>query len=294
MMILIVGPTASGKSALALEIAKNFQGEIINGDAFQIYQEFDIGTAKPTLKERSIVPHHLFDFVSPTEHFSPKEYQILAREKIEEIVKRNHLPIIVGGSGNYQKATLYDYQYEEYVDPDMSKYDNYTNEELYAELLKVDEEACKKIHPNNRKRVLRALMTYIGTGKRKSEIESEQEHIMLYDCLIIGIDMDRDLLYQKIDERVIEMIHQGLEKEARTLYQKYGKDIQPFQAIGYKEWIDYFENKSDKEAVILEIQKHSRNYAKRQMTYFRHQFDVRWFHSKEEAYHDIEEQLKGV
>ena len=143
MMILIVGPTASGKSALALEIAKNFQGEIINGDAFQIYQEFDIGTAKPTLKERSIVPHHLFDFVSPTDHFSPKEYQILAREKIEEIVKRNHLPIIVGGSGNYQKATLYDYQYEEYVDPDMSKYDDYTNEELYAELLKVDEEACK-------------------------------------------------------------------------------------------------------------------------------------------------------
>ncbi len=293
MIFVICGPTASGKSQLAVRIARQFGGEIINGDAFQIYKGFDIGTAKPSLEERSKVPHHLFDFLDPTDFYSPYRYQKEGRRIIEEIEERKSLPIVVGGSGNYQKALFFDYEFEEYVDPDTTRFDGKTNEELYELLKEVDEESAKKIHPNNRKRVIRALSIYYLTGQKKSDIESKQDHCLLYDVIFVGIDLEREELYNRINKRVLEMIDEGLMEEAKTLYEKYGETIQAFQAIGYKEWIDFFKNKITREEVIENIQKHSRNYAKRQMTYYKNQLPVKWFSNVEEAYNYMVNLLKN-
>ena len=276
MILVICGPTASGKSKLALEIALEFNGEIINGDSLQIYQEFDIGTAKPTKEERNLVKHHLFDFVAPTEGYSVKEYQDQVRKVIDDIIKRGKLPIIVGGTGLYQKAALFDFSFEEHVDFDTSIFDKEDDESLYQKLLEIDQEAASKIHPHNRKRVIRALTIYYSTGNKKSEQEAKQEHRLVYDALFVGIDLDREMLYQKIDNRVDEMINSGLLEEVKSLYQKYGSKVQAFQAIGYKEFIGFLKGEDSLENSITLIKKNSRNYAKRQMTYFRHQLPVIW------------------
>ncbi len=287
MIIVICGPTASGKSALALKIAEKFGGEIINGDAFQVYKEFNIGTAKPSLAMRAKVPHHLFDFLEPTDRYSPYQYQQDGRRIIQEIESRKAMPIIVGGSGNYQKALLFDYTFEEYEEPDLSRYDQMTNEELYRILLEIDEETAHHLHPNNRQRILRALAIYHGTGQKKSSLEAKQKHQLLFDTLFVGLDLEREELYHRIDDRVIEMLANGLLQEATDLYQKYGPEIQAFQAIGYKEWKEYFDHCLSYDEVVRNIQKHSRNYAKRQMTYFRHQLPINWFTDIEAAYQFI-------
>lgn len=292
MILVICGPTASGKSKLALEIALKFNGEIINGDSLQIYEEFNIGTAKPTLDERNKVKHHLFDFVSPKENYSVMRYQLDVRKIIEDVLKRGKLPIIVGGTGLYQKAALFDFTFEEHEEFDTSIFDSFDDEALYQKLLEIDNEAASKIHPHNRKRVIRALTIFYATGNKKSEQEAKQEHKLIYDALFIGIDMDRDTLYSKIDSRVDEMIDMGLEQEVRFLFKKYSSSVQAFQAIGYKEWIPYLKNEESIEMAINKIKQNSRNYAKRQMTYFRHQLPVIWFANYSKAYEYIEEFLK--
>lgn len=292
MILVVCGPTASGKSKLALEIALKYNGEIINGDSLQIYQEFDIGTAKPTLKEREEVKHHLFDFVCPNSTYSVKEYQDQVRVIIDDIIKRGKLPIIVGGTGLYQKAALFDFAFEEHCDFDASIFDNEDDDSLYSKLLKIDPEAASKIHPHNRKRVIRALAIYYSTGNKKSEQEAKQEHRLIYDAKFVGIDLERELLYSRIDLRVEQMLTLGLEKEVRYLYQKYGSSVQAFQAIGYKEWISYLKGEETFDVAINKIKQNSRNYAKRQMTYFRHQLPVVWCPNYESAYNYIEEILK--
>lgn len=292
MILVVCGPTASGKSGLALEIALKYNGEIINGDSLQIYQEFDIGTAKPTKEERNLVKHHLFDFIDPNDNYSVKEYQDQVREVIDDILSRGKLPIIVGGTGLYQKAALFDFAFEEHSDYDTSSFDNEDNETLYKRLLSVDQEAAKNIHPNNRKRVIRALSIYYATGNKKSEQEAKQEHKLIYDVLFVGIDLDREYLYTRIDKRVDQMLALGLENEVRYLYKKYGSAVQAFQAIGYKEWIPYLKDEQSYEDAINKIKQNSRNYAKRQMTYFRHQLPVIWCQNYESAKNYIEEYLK--
>lgn len=294
MIIVVAGPTCSGKSSLAIRLAQLLNAEIINGDAFQVYKYFDIGTAKPTLKERTIVPHHLFDFVDPNNNFNVKDYQEIARKTIADLENKKKNIIIVGGTGLYQKATLFDFSFDDEDNhADMSDLASLSNEELYEELRKVDEESTKTIHINNRKRVLRAIEIYRLHGKTKSSIIDSQEHKLLYDVMFIGLNVEREKLYNDINNRVDEMIKDGLVEEVSNLKNKYPESIHAFQAIGYKELLAYLDHKLTLNEAIELIKKNSRNYAKRQMTYFKNQLPMKWFDNADKAYNYVIENMKG-
>lgn len=294
MIIVVAGPTCSGKSSLAIKLAQALDAEIINGDAFQVYKYFDIGTAKPTLKERALVPHHLFDFVDPNNNFNVKDYQELARKTIADLENKKKNIIIVGGTGLYQKATLFDFSFDDEDNhADMSDLASLSNEELYEELRKVDEESTKTIHINNRKRVLRAIEIYRLHGKTKSSIIDSQEHKLLYDVMFIGLNVEREKLYNDINNRVDEMIKDGLVEEVSNLKNKYPESIHAFQAIGYKELLAYLDHKLTLNEAIELIKKNSRNYAKRQMTYFKNQLPMKWFDNADKAYNYVIENMKG-
>lgn len=294
MIIVVAGPTCSGKSSLAIRLALALDAEIINGDAFQVYKYFNIGTAKPTLKERTIVPHHLFDFVDPNTNFNVKDYQELARKTIADLENKKKNIIIVGGTGLYQKATLYDFSFDDEDNhADMSDLVSLTNEELYEELKKIDEESTKTIHVNNRKRVLRAIEIYRLHGKTKTSIIDSQEHKLLYDVMSIGLNVEREKLYNDINNRVDEMIKDGLVEEVTNLKSKYPSSIHAFQAIGYKELLAYLDHKLTLNEAIELIKKNSRNYAKRQMTYFKNQLPMKWFDNADKAYNYVIKNMKG-
>ena len=294
MIIVIAGPTCSGKSSLAIKLALALDAEIINGDAFQVYKYFNIGTAKPTLKERTIVPHHLFDFVDPNTNFNVKDYQELARKTIADLENKKKNIVIVGGTGLYQKATLYDFSFDDEDNhADMSDLVSLTNEELYEKLKKIDEESTKTIHVNNRKRVLRAIEIYRLHGKTKTSIIDSQEHKLLYDVMFIGLNVEREKLYNDINNRVDEMIKDGLVEEVTNLKSKYPASIHAFQAIGYKELLAYLDHKLTLNEAIELIKKNSRNYAKRQMTYFKNQLPMKWFDNADKAYNYVIENMKG-
>lgn len=290
MIYVIVGPTASGKSTLAIELAKRFNGIVVNGDAFQVYKGMDVGTAKPTKEELSEVPHLLFDIFEPTYEFSIFEYQKLLRKTLKENEDKNIF--VVGGSGLYLKSAFYDFTLEENSSYDMKEYEEKSDDELYELLKSVDEEACNKIHKNNRKRVLRALEIYFSTGKKKSDIEKAQKHEPVFDVLFLGKHIPRDILYDKINARVNQMIYLGLFEEVEELMNKYPHDLKSFQAIGYKEIISGYKENKSKEEIIEEIKKSTRHYAKRQLTYFNHQLDVKWINSLDEAIALVEELKK--
>ena len=289
MIVVICGPTASGKSKLAIRLAQDFNGEIINGDAFQVYKELEIGTAKPTKEELMMATHHLFDYVEPTKNHSVMDYQVEARKTINEILSRKKLVVIVGGTGLYQKASLYDYTFtEEKENVDLSDLASLNNEELYNYLVSLDEKASLKIHPNNRKRVLRAIAIIRQTGFKKSEIEDAQEHKMIYeDVHFVGLNINREELYKKINNRVDSMFEEGLVEEVTSLYEKYDFSNNAFKGIGYKEFIPYFEGKNSLEETKELIKKNTRNYAKRQFTFFKHQMPTIWCDSIEEAYNYV-------
>ena len=232
-----------GKSETALEVAKNFNAEIVNGDAFQIYKEMNIGVAKPPVEYFSVIPHHLFSFVDVNHDYSIAEYQKDLRKTVGEILSRGKNVVIVGGSGLYIRSALYDYEFSEQPEIDMSKYEKMDNEELHKELKKIDPKQAEIIHKNNRKRVLRAIEIYLTQGKTKSEIIESQEHKLIYDAKFFVRNMDRDTLYSLIDKRVDKMIEQGLFNEVRDIFVKYGKNCKALQAIGYKELIPVAEGK---------------------------------------------------
>lgn len=289
MIIVITGPTCLGKSETALNLAKHFDAEIINGDAFQCYQEFDLGVAKPPKEYFSIVPHHLYSFVCPSNNYSIMEYQTNLRKTVDEILRKNKIVIIVGGSGLYIRSALYDYEFKnENVTYDMSKFENLSNEELHKILEEIDKIEANKIHQNNRKRVLRALQIYYTQNEKKSDIISKQEHKLVYkDVFFFVKNMDRDLLYERINKRVDIMVQNGLVDEFNLLYEKY-KNSNAMQAIGYKELIPYKEGNANLNECIEEIKKHTRNYAKRQMTFIRHQFPVMFYNDDEDIIKIIE------
>ena len=294
MIIVVAGPTCSGKSSLAIKLALALDAEIINGDAFQVYKYFDIGTAKPTLKERALVPHHLFDFVDPNTNFNVKDYQELARKTIADLENKKKNIIIVGGTGLYQKATLYDFSFDDEDNhADMSDLVSLTNEELYEVLKQIDEKSTETIHVNNRKRVLRAIEIYRLHGKTKTSIINSQEHKLLYDVMFIGLNVEREKLYNDINNRVDEMIKDGLVEEVTNLKTKYPESIHAFQAIGYKELLAYLDHKLTLNEAIELIKKNSRNYAKRQMTYFKNQLPMKWFDNADKAYNYVIENMKG-
>jgi len=282
-LLVIIGPTAVGKTNLSIEMAKRYNGEIISGDSMQIYRGMDIGTAKITNEEMQGIPHHLIDIKEPEETFSVAEFQLLVRAKINEIAGRGKLPIIVGGTGLYIQSVIYDYQFSDVPGDEVfrteleERAEQIGNEELYKELQAVDPESAKQIHPNNVRRVIRALEIFHLTGKTMQDYQSKQQPDLLYDTALIGLTMDREKLYERINLRVDIMIEQGLLDEVKSLYQKGLRDYQSIQAIGYKEIYDYLDDNVTWDTAVSQLKQNSRRYAKRQLTWFRNKMDVQWF-----------------
>ena len=290
-VLAIVGPTAVGKTNFGIECANSFNGEIISGDSIQIYKGLDIGSAKPTKHELSQAKHNLIDIKEPTDNYSVKQFQDLGRECIDKIHNENKLPIIVGGTGLYIKALLYDYEFFEEDDED-NQYENLSNEQLYEFLKQKDPKALEKIHINNRKRLVRALNIFEKHKKGISEIKDAQEHKPIYDCLIIGLTTSRDNLYNRIDQRVDKMINGGLVDEIKGLLDKgITFDNQCMQGIGYKEFKEYFEgSKSLKECIDM-VKTNSHHFAKRQYTFFNNQMNIKWFIDTNEALQEVKKWL---
>ena len=283
MILVLTGPTGSGKTDMAISLAKKLSGAIINADAFQVYRELNIATAKPSEAQRLEVPHFLFDFVPISSSYSVYEYQADLRATIADL-QEIHKPIIIaGGTGLYIRAGLYDYSFPEEKVVDLSVYEKMDEDTLYAALQKMDPEEAKTIHPHNRIRVLRAIKVYLSSGKKKSEIKAEQKHQPIYDDVyFFGLNAERAPLYERINQRVEEMFKAGLVEENRALYEKYGETPRAFQAIGVKELFPYFRGEKNLEECKKEIQKNTRHYVKRQETFFRHQFDIHWITREEE------------
>lgn len=282
MVIVIAGPTGTGKTELSLYLAQKLNGEIINADSTQIYKGLSIATNK--VKDTKNVPHHLFDFLDINEDYTVFDYQRDARECIDSILARNKIPIIVGGSGLYIKATLYNYEFDKKA---FNRYDDLSNDELYQMLLKVDPNT--NIHLNNRKRVISALNYYEANYKPFSQ--KEKSNKLLYDTLFIGLFAKREILYYKINKRVDKMVLEGLIDEAKELYDLNIKSKAVMTPIGYKELFEYFDNVKTLDQSLDLIKQKSRNYAKRQLTWFKNQMDLKWF---EVNYEDFAETEKEV
>jgi tRNA dimethylallyltransferase len=283
MIYVICGPTGSGKTSVSELLANKLNAPIVNADAYQIYQEMNIGTDKISNTDPIYARYHLLDIVSPEESFSVMQYQKLFRQKIDELSK-NHKDIIVcGGTGLYIRASLFDYEFKEQVADDVSDLESKTNEELYELLKTIDPKSLDTIHINNKKRLIRAISIARSGEQTKSEIIDSQEHKIIFDNVrILMLSPDRELLYNKINKRVDEMFEKGLLDEVKYLLNKYELSVTARAAIGYKEIIDALENNTSLEDAKELIKKKTRNYAKRQVTYFKHQLPCEIYSSKEE------------
>jgi len=287
-IIVVTGPTGVGKTKMSVELAKKYNGEVINADAMQIYKDLNIGTAKITEEEKENIPHHLFDIKNVNEEYSIYDYQNDCRLKIEDIISRGKTPILVGGTGLYIKSALYDYKLEEVKQENINDYEDKTNEELYEELSKLDSKANLKIDMNNRRRVINAINHYKNTGRSITENITNK---LLYDCIFIGLTTDRDNLYNIINKRVDKMVDNGLIDEVKYFYDKkiYTKPL--IGGIGYKELYKYFDGECYLEEAIELIKRNSRRYAKRQYTFFNHQMPVKWFNTD---YNNFNNTVKDV
>ena len=270
MVIVVLGPTAVGKTKMSVELAKLLNGEIINVDSTQIYKNLDIATAKIKEEEKGGIPHHLFDIKNIKEDYTVYDYQKDCRNKIEEILCQNKTPILVGGTGLYIKAALYDYKFNDEVN---NQFEDLTNEEIYNKLKELDENI--DIHINNRKRLVRALNYCLNNNLKFSEKEKTDK--LLYDTIFIGLTTDRNILYDRINKRVDVMVKDGLLEEAKKIYDSNIRTKAVMTPIGYKELFPYFENKKTLEECLELIKQNSRKYAKRQYTWFNNQMDVVWF-----------------
>ncbi|MDO4192902.1 MAG: tRNA (adenosine(37)-N6)-dimethylallyltransferase MiaA [Erysipelotrichaceae bacterium] len=276
-VLVIVGPTASGKTDFSLEMAEALHGEIISGDSIQMFRGLDIGSGKIRPEEMRGIPHHLIDTLDPKDHYSVAQFQQDARREIDNCPS---FPIIAGGTGLYLKACLYDYQFstEEGESPADPEFEEMDTETLYDILLKQDPKQAEKIHANNRRRIIRTLTILKRTGTRQSDIVEAQEHRPIYDVWFAGCTMDRALLHERIARRTQQMIDEGLEEEVRGLLaQGVTFDDLCMRGIGYREWKPYFEGNASVEEVLEDIRKHSRQYARKQYTWLNHQMPVNWF-----------------
>ena len=277
MIYVIGGPTGTGKTSLATTLAKAWHAPLINADAFQMYQGMDIGTNKDLASLQGI-EHYLFDVISPKETMTVARYQREARQLFDSLLNKHPRIILVGGTGLYVKASVYDFSFAQHeTNPDLSRFETMSNEQLHDYLKTVDLTSSQHIHPHNRRRVLRAIAILIATGKTKTDQELNQKKEILYPTTWIGMNPNRDELYARLDARVMTMVNQGLVKEVQTLIQQYGDHLQAFQGIGYKEMIRHLQGEIDLESTIQLIQQSTRRYAKRQLTYFRHQFPMTWY-----------------
>lgn len=276
-VLVIVGPTAVGKTAFSVKIAKELNGEIISGDSVQIYRGFDIGSGKIKENEKQGIPHYLIDELDYNQEYNVASFQNDARSLIEKISERQHLPMIVGGTGLYIKAVLYDYVFGNEVEED-DQYEDLTNEEIYQKLKEVDPKCLLKIHVNNRRRLVRALNIYTKNQKGISTIKDEQKHEMLYDAKIIGLTCERERLYERINKRVDQMFNEGLLNEIDQLIKKgVTFSDKPMSAIGYRQFEPLVNGESSIEEVAENIKRDTRHFAKRQYTWFNHQTPIEWF-----------------
>lgn len=288
-VVVIVGPTASGKTAVSIELAKKINGEIISADSMQIYKYMDIGTAKPTLDEMQGIKHYMLDVVMPDETFNVAKYKSMAESAIEEILKKGKVPIIVGGTGLYINTLVDGIEFadvpcdEEYRNELIEKGYREGAMSIYKELEKVDSESAKKIDPNNIRRVARALEIYKVTGKTKTQLDIESRKEVKYDYRLFGMEWDRETLYNRIDLRVDKMIEAGLIDEVRNVTEKFKISNTAVQGLGYKEVIEFLNGNISYEEMIEKLKLETRHYAKRQLTWFRKDKRIKWIKPDENA-----------
>ncbi|OHP86741.1 tRNA dimethylallyltransferase [Staphylococcus sp. HMSC063D03] len=284
-IVVVVGPTASGKTELSVALAKKINGEVISGDSMQVYRQMDIGTAKVTQEEMEGVPHHLINILNPDEAFSAYEFKKRAEQCIADITARGKIPIIAGGTGLYIQSLIYNYPFEKEeitaekkreVAKKMNELEELDNDYLHQYLNTFDSKSALEIHPNNRKRVLRAIEYYLKTEKLLSSRKKVQQFTENYDTLLVGIEMSRETLYFKINKRVDIMLTNGLFREVEALLESGYEHEQSMQAIGYKELIPVVKGEETLSYAVDKLKQHSRQYAKRQLTWFKNKMKVRW------------------
>ncbi|MCT4799112.1 tRNA (adenosine(37)-N6)-dimethylallyltransferase MiaA [Exiguobacterium profundum] len=298
-VVVIVGPTAVGKTKTGIELAKAFDGEIVSGDSVQVYRGMDIGSAKVTKEEAEGIPHHLIDICDPDDAMSVAMFQQLARAAIDDIYARGKLPIIVGGTGLYIRSILYDYEFveqpvDEALRAELERFAEVEGREaLHQRLVQLDPERAATIHPNNVRRVVRALEVAMQ-GDTQTTDSTPSEH---YDYRLFVLHADREILYDRINQRVDTMMEAGLVEEVKRLLAQGYRDTQAMRAIGYKEMIPFIDGKMSKEKATDLLKQHTRQFAKRQLTWFRHQFDGIWVDmgrkSFELSYKNIYDDVEG-
>ncbi len=282
LLVVVLGPTASGKTALSLALAERFQGEIVNCDSVAMYREFDLGTAKPTASERARAPHHLFDCVAPSSHITAGEYARQARQVLDEIKVRGHLPILAGGTGLYQRALLEglfpgprrsEELRERLRELAAARGSNY----LHRILRHLDRAAAGKIHANDTPKLIRAIEVCLASREKMTELwQRGRDHLRGFRILRLGLDPDRQALYDRINRRAKRMFDAGLVDETQRLVEKYGDTAGPLSALGYKQALQFLHGELTREQALQAAQQAHRNYAKRQMTWFRREPEVHW------------------
>ena len=293
-VIVICGPTASGKTKLSIEIAKKINGEIVSADSMQIYKDMTIGTAKPTPEEMQGIKHYLIDFVLPNQRYSVADYNKDALKAIDEIIKKGKTPIVVGGTGLYVNSLIYGIEYSD-IEIDLEyrkKLEEIANKEgiekLYEMAKQIDPEAIKNISENDKKRICRILEIYHSTGKNKTEQEKEsRKNGPKYQYLLYGITMDREKLYDRINRRVDIMINDGLIEEVQNVVKKYDEFPTAMQGLGYKEVVEYLNGITTKEEMIEKIKMETRRYAKRQLTWFKKCENIKWIDGLDDIQNNI-------
>ena len=281
LLVVILGPTASGKTSLSLALAQKFSGEIVDCDSVAMYREFEIGTAKPRLTERALVPHHLLDFVDPTGSMTAGEYARRARQAVREIAARGHLPIIVGGTGLYLRALLDGLfpgpQRSEELREGYASARRQGSAYLHRVLRRLDPVAASKIHANDMPKLIRAIEVSLAARKPMTEMWKQgREPLSGFRILRIGLNPERPALYERINRRAQSMFDEGLVEEARRLHEKYGDRATPLQSLGYRQAMQLLRGEHDLSSAIQSAQQAHRNYAKRQMTWFRREPEVQW------------------
>lgn len=300
-VIVIGGPTASGKTGLSIELAKRINGQIVSADSMQIYKDMDIGTAKVTEEEKQGIKHYMIDIVSPDKRYSVAEFKAAAEKAIEEIIKNGYTPIVVGGTGLYINSLIYNINYPE-LEFD-KKYREYLEEKvrteglekLYEQAKKIDEEATTKISPNDKKRILRILEIYNQTGKTKTELENiSRAEPPKYNYKVFAINYDRSKLYDRINLRVDKMLEEGLVQEVKNIKEKYSEFPTAMQGLGYKEVVSYLENMCTYDEMVEKIKQETRRYAKRQITWFKAIDNIVWLNAEEGTKKNIEIILEEI
>jgi tRNA dimethylallyltransferase len=282
LLLVILGPTASGKTALSLALAERFQGEIMNCDSVAMYREFDIGTAKPTASERARAPHHLVDCVEPASHITAGEYARQARQVLDEIKGRGHLPIVVGGTGLYLRALLDGLfagpqRSEELRERLRARMESRGSGYLHRILRRLDRAASEKIHANDAPKVIRAIEVCLSSRQKMTDMwQQGREPLRGFRILRLGLDPNREALYERINRRAQQMFDSGLIEETRRLLAAYGDSAWPLSSLGYKQVVQHLRGEVTRDQAVLAAQQAHRNYAKRQMTWFRREPNVHW------------------